>query len=105
MNRLNDRMKELLAWHDEVTAMGEADADNHEHEKVWEAEVELLSRNPDETLEYLDSIESADDLESLSEIIDMLIPQFGTKKDDLISCFKRNGERLGLNLDEYLEGF
>ena len=57
------------------------------------------------TLDYLDSLESADDLESLSEIIEDLLPAFGARKDELIACFKKNSDRLHADLDDYLEGF
>lgn len=105
MEELKKQMQIILAEHDKVTAMGEADNDNHEHEKVWTKEVELLSKDLDATLAYLDSVESANDLESLSEIIDDLIPVFGARRDELITCFKRNSDRLHADLDGYLEGF
>lgn len=105
MEELKKQMQIILAEHDKVTAMGEADNDNHEHEKVWAKEVELLSKDLDVTLAYLDSVESAKDLESLSEIIDDLIPVFDTRKDELFASFKKNSDRLDANLDEYLEGF
>ena len=98
-------MQAILAEHDKVTAMGEADNDNHEHEKVWAKEVELLSKDLDMTLDYLDSLESADDLESLSEIIEDLLLAFGARKDELIVCFKRNSDRLHADLDDYLKDF
>lgn len=105
MEELKNQMQIILAEHDKVTAMGEADNGNHEHEKVWAKEVELLSKDLDMTLAYLDSIESSDDLESLSEVIDNLVLVFGARKDELIACFKRNGDRLHAGLDDYLEGF
>ena len=105
MEELKSQMQAILAEHDKVTAMGEADNDNHEHEKVWAKEVELLSKDLDMTLNYLDGLESADDLESLSEIIEDLLPAFGARKDELIACFKRNSDRLHTDLDNYLKGF
>lgn len=105
MEELKKQMQIILAEHDRVTAMGEADNDNHEHEKVWAKEVDLLSKDLDATLAYLDSVESADNLESLSEIIDSLVPVFGARKGELIACFKKNSDRLHADLDDYLEGF
>lgn len=105
MEELKKQMQIILTEHDRVTAMGEADNDNREHEKVWAKEVELLSKDLDTTLAYLDSIESAGDLESLSEVIDNLVSVFDARKDELIACFKRNSDRLHAGLDDCLEGF
>lgn len=105
MEELKKQMQIILTEHDRVTAMGEADNDNHEHEKVWTKEVELLSKDLDTTLAYLDSIESVDDLASLSEVIDNLVSVFDARKDELIACLKRNSDRLHAGLDDYLEGF
>ena len=56
-------------------------------ELCWKKEVEILTRNIDDTINYLDNECTADEFSWISEVFDELVE--ATQSRELIACFYR----------------
>ena len=82
------------------------DYDAYERNIIWEKEKKALSGVKfEDVIGYLDTIDSAEKLEALSEEFydDISCDLYGDKKREVLECFKRNNKRLNADLDEFLE--
>lgn len=82
------------------------DFDAYERDIICEKEKASLSGVKfEDVIAYLDTVDSADKLGALSEgFYDSIANEvYGNKRQEVLECFKRNNERLGADLDEFLE--
>ena len=81
------------------------DYDAYERNIIWKKEKEALSGVKfEDVIAYIDTIDSAEKLEALSEEFydDISCDLYGNKKREVLECFKRNNKRLNADLGEFL---
>ena len=77
--------------------------DDAGYEKCWEEEVNLLSKNLNETINFLKSDCSADEFSWMSEVFDDIVEK--TKSKEFIDCIEETSKRFTEECSKYnIEG-
>ena len=103
--KLKPILEEHLALDKKCSEEEYYDMDNYEREKIWTKEKEAISGSKfEDVLAFIDSVETADELVALSEEFydDVACVLFGDKRREVLECFRRNNQRLGAGLDDFL---
>ena len=104
--RIEPILKEHLALDRKCAEDYYYDFDAHERNIIWEKEKKALSGVKfEDVIAFLDAIDSAEELGALSEAFyeEISHEAFGDRRREVLECFKRNDERLGADLDEFLK--